>query len=150
MNKENRMKTRKRFLYKPDDWRPSSTNKTDKRKPLFWLSRDGEDLFFVNDSIEILKTVGSGTGGFATADYDVVTVSDDRGYYYQQVKPGEAVKVDFFDMIYDSDFVLQTTIYLESSVYGKMELVSPAEKGGVGTVVLMWDNGELGKHVRRE
>jgi len=141
------MKTMKRMQY-DSDWRPSAINKPDK-KPLFWLDRDGEELYFINDSDEILDIVKTITGGFSTADDDVVTVSDDNGYYYEKVKPGEAVKVDEFDYIFDSDFVLQTRIYLESESHGKIELVAPAEKGGVEEIVLMWDDGELGKYVTK-
>ncbi len=63
--------------------------------------------------------------------------------------PQEAVKVDEFDMIFDSDFLIQTSIYLESESYGKIQLVAPAEKGGVEEVVLLWNNGEVGKHVKK-
>ncbi len=58
------MKTLKR-LQGYFTWTQNLVKNADK-KPLFWLTRDGEDLYFANDSDEILDVVKSTTGGFST------------------------------------------------------------------------------------
>ena len=73
-------------------------------------------------------------------------VSNDS-YVYKDVMPHEAVKIDEFDMIYDSDFILQEVIRVFSKQDGCLEIYSPPGKGGIGETVLVWDTGEAGKGV---
>ena len=57
------------------------------------LCRDGEELYFVNYSDEVLDFVSSGSGGSQTIGNDsVMTVSGPK-YVYESVKVNEAVKV---------------------------------------------------------
>jgi hypothetical protein len=115
------------------------SRKADDRKPLLWLTRDGQELYLVNDSGEILESVRASSGGYGTADDQGIPVGSANGYVYEQVQPGEAVKVDEFDMIFDSDFVLAVYVEIRSAKLGHLELASPAEKGGVKKAVLLWD-----------
>jgi hypothetical protein len=62
------------------------------------------------------------------------------------VKPGEAVKVENYDPIYDSDYLLQLEVEIASITQG-VKIFRVIEKGGVGKAVLLWDTGEAGKYV---
>lgn len=127
---------------------PLPPRKPETRKPLLWLARDGNELFLVNSSGEIIDLIISNTGGFTTADDDdCLTVPRGNGYEYNNVLPGDAVKVDEYDGFYDLDYVLQITIMLQSTKLGSIEIIPPAEKGGVGETVLLWDTMESGKNV---
>lgn len=66
--------------------------KPDMRMPIFWLTRSGNELFFVNDSDETLDLVTTESGGFQTCDDSVMGISSDEGYRYSDVK-GEHTKV---------------------------------------------------------
>jgi len=118
------------------------------RKGVLWVdkNRDGE-IFFVNSSQETLSLVSADSGGFQTCDDTVLPISSTEGYHYRNVIPGSAVKVDAYDDYYDLDYVLQITIRVQSPGLGEVDIVCPPEKGGISTMVLMWDNGELGKYV---
>ena len=121
--------------------------KAEKRTPKFWLKRSQHELYFVNNSEEILELVDSSTGGFETSDDVTITVTSD-GYHYDNVKPQEAVKIEGFDDYYDLDYVLQVVIVVKSEQEGTLKIKSPPEKGGIKKeVVLLWDTGEAGKFV---
>ncbi len=128
---------------------PFPPRKPEKRKPLYWLARDGEDLYLVNDSDEILEEVTSSRGGPVTLDDEPVTPDgSNTDYSYDDVKPREAVKVDEFDPTIDSDLWLETSVIIESTKRGLMSFLSPTEKGGCkGDVVLLWDTEEEGRNV---
>ena len=68
------------------------------------------------------------------------------GYRYDSVQPNEAVKVEQYDLIYDSDFMLQITIEVKSPSRGLMDFRSMS-KGEVDAGVLLWDTGVLGMYV---
>jgi len=125
---------------------PMPYRKPELRKPKFWLDRDGGELYFINDSEEVLDFISTSTGGFATFDDDVVTVGN-TGYTYKDVMPQEAVKIEEFDGYYDLDFVLQVIIYLKSKNEGDLQISPPAKKGGIGETILIWDTGEVAKAV---
>ena len=118
---------------------PLPPRKPDPRKPLLWLSRQGADLYLINDTDETLASVSASSGGFATADDAAIPVGGDQGYFYEHVQPGDAVKVDEYDIIFDSDFLLAVYIEIHSAKFGLLKLASPAEKGGVHEAVLLWD-----------
>lgn len=127
------------------------------RRPLLWLmpKRDisggmTDDLFLVNSSGEVLDEVVAGTGGFQTVDDDdVLTVGSpaEGRYRYADVQPGSAVKVEEYDGYYDRDYVLQVSVTITSKSLGRVEFFGPLTKGGFGEAILLWDNGDLGKHV---
>jgi len=122
----------------------------DAPKPVYWVDNRGEELFFVNSSDETLNLVSAEMGGFETCDDEVVSVSNADGYIYQEIKPNEAVKIEAFDSLLDSDYVFQMYIQVNSTVRGKMRFCLPMEKGGVSNRVLLWDNGDAEKQVSIE
>ncbi len=124
-----------------------SPRKAETRTPIFWLARDRDELYFVNASKDVLDFVIADGGGFETVDDEVVTVNNVDQYEYKNVKPNDAVKVEEYDGFYDLDYLLQVSIMVQSKNYGKLEIRSPAEKGGVDETVLLWDSGESGKNV---
>jgi hypothetical protein len=143
-----------RFEWVPPDKRrsrfgggPVPPRKPETRVPILWLTRDGNELYLVNLSKEALDSVVVDSGGYLTADDDVVTVGSEAQYHYKDVKPNDAVKVDEYDGYYDLDYVLQVYLTIKSPSLGCIEISSPPEKGGVGETVLLWDSGESGKYV---
>lgn len=121
--------------------------KPDMRIPIFWLTQSGNELFFVNDSDETLDLVTTQSGGFQTCDDAVIGISSDEGYRYSDVKPHEAVKVEEYDDFYDTDFILQVSIFVQSKTKGNFLMKTLPQKGGVGELALLWDTGETGKNV---
>jgi hypothetical protein len=112
--------------------------------------RDGEELYFVNDSTETLNSVSTCTGGCQTLDDEVMPVSSpDPLYLYKNVKPGEAVKVEHYDPYWDSDYLLQLEVELSSPTHGN-KIFRVLGKGGIDDTVLLWDTGEAGKYVNME
>lgn len=121
--------------------------KKEVRIPVLWLACDGNELYLVNASEETLDLVTVSSGGFLTADDDVLSVDSNKAYEYRNVKPNNAVKVEEYDGYYDLDYILQVSVRVQSKGLGCLDILSPAEKGGVGETVLLWDTGEHGKHV---
>ncbi|MDH3799897.1 MAG: hypothetical protein OES70_14720, partial [Desulfobacterales bacterium] len=119
----------------------------EKKNPVFYVIRDGEELYFVNDSTETLNSVSTCTGGCQTLDDEVMPVSSpDPLYLYKNVKPGEAVKVEHYDPYWDSDYLLQLEVELSSPTHGN-KIFRVLGKGGIDDTVLLWDTGEAGKYV---
>ncbi len=125
---------------------PSLYRKKEKRHPLLWLARKGNELYLVNSSKESLDFVISTSGGFATEDEDILTCEGPK-YEYKNVKPNNAVKVEEFDGYYDLDFVIQVDLKIQSKSIGCITIKTPPEKGGIGETVLLWDTFENGKYV---
>jgi hypothetical protein len=126
--------------------------RTEKKNPVFYVMRKGEELYFVNDSTEALNSVSTSTGGCQTLDDgdDVMAVSSpDPLYLYKNVKPGEAVKVEHYDPYWDSDYLLALEVKISSPSHGN-KLFRVLGKGGVDSTVLLWDDGEKGKFVGME
>jgi len=79
---------------------------------LFYLTSWGgqeyeNDVWFVNNSDETLDYVRPSSGGFATSDDDVIPMIQSRDTVeYRDVEPGEAVKIDAYHIVYDSDFAI--------------------------------------------
>ena len=57
---------------------------------------------------------------------------------YKDVKPGEAVKIDAYNIVYDSDFVISFAVDVKSSSLGKRHFSSGFEKGSPPEVGLFW------------
>ena len=131
------------FEWVPYHERMRNAKTIEKRKPFCWLAREGDDLYFINETDEVLTTVTTSSGGYCTADDDVVSMSENNGYTYKSVQPKEAVKIDELDDFFDGDFILQSYVSVESEKLGSLELRSSPEKGGSrGNEVLLWDTGE--------
>ena len=124
---------------------PLPYRKPETRIPLFYVTRDGDDVYFVNNSTETLNSVTSNSGGLQTLDDESMPVGGPT-YSYKDVKPREAVKVENYDPIYDSDYLLQLEVEISSISQG-FKIFRVIEKGGVRQTVLLWDTGEEGKGV---
>ena len=123
------------------------------RRPRYRFVRAGSSdpaeriLWFVNESDETLPVVRLNSGGFLTADDDVINQESDD-WVYRDVQPGEAVKADVYSIIYDSDWLLHVVVNIERPNGKRFAILPSPEKGGHGSQVLMWDNGDLGKRVQ--
>lgn len=126
---------------------PTSPRKPENRVPIYWLARQGNELYFVNASEEALDSLIASSGGFETTDVGVLTVASSKNYEYKNITPNMAVKVDEYDGFYDLDCVLQVTITIQSTKFGTLHIIPPAKKGGVNETVLLWNTNETGKHV---
>ena len=128
---------------------PMPPRKPEPRKPKYWLARVDYELYFVNDSHEILDMVSGSYGGFQTCADDVNSMSSEPGNYpiYRNVMPREAVKIDEFDPIFDSDFLIQEQVSVTTSNGERTTYISPVSKGSIGETVLLWNTDELGKGV---
>lgn len=139
------------FLWIPIDKRidqlglPLPPRKPETRLPKFWLARDGNSLYFINNTEEILDSVSVSTGGFQTCDDVVLTVSSEEDYFYENVMPNEAVKIEEYHPIFDSDFIFEVVVIVKSKNEGNLIIKSPPEKGGVKEAVLLWNTGEVGR-----
>jgi len=126
--------------------------KPELRNPILWISNmdktegHGREMFFVNTSGETLDYVMAGGGGFTTSDDGAVPVNS-SGYKYENVKHNEAVKIEEYDEYYDLDYVMQIVLEVKSPNLGKLKILSPSEKGGIHSVILLWDNGDAGRYV---
>jgi len=128
--------------------------KPEPRKPLLWLdslpNEEGlsHELFLINDTGEPIDLIEIASGGFVTQDDDVVVAKTDAVLRYENVSPGDALKIDEYDGYYDLDYLIQVEIKLQSKTLGHMLIRTPAEKGGIkGETILLWNTGEEGKHV---
>jgi hypothetical protein len=124
---------------------PLPPRKPETRIPLFYVDRDGDDVYFVNNSTETLNNVSSNSGGLQTLDDESMSVGG-PSYSYKDVKPGEAVKMESYDSFYDPDFLLQLEVEISSMTLGA-KIFRVIEKRGVREAVLLWDTGETGKYV---
>ena len=127
--------------------------KVDRRKPVLWLvpkaneGKRGREMYLVNLSDEVLDEVVANSGGCETTDLGVMAITDNGGVKYENVKPNEAVLVEYYDEYYDLDYLLQISMEVKSAKIGHIRILAPSKKGGVEELVLVWDNGESGKHV---
>lgn len=105
-----------------------------------WGGQDYEnDVWFVNNSDETLCYVRPSSGGFATSDDDVIPMTQSPdSVEYRDVKPGEAVKIDAYHIVYDSDFVISFGVGVKSPSLGKRSFSSGFEKGSPPEVGLFW------------
>lgn len=126
---------------------PVSPRPAETRRPLLWLARDGDELYLVNASDEILDDVVATGQGFAGLDDEVIEMSSKEAHHYRNVKPNDAVKIDEYDEFFDPDFILNVCVEVRSARLGTLALVSPWEKGGVSETVMLWDSGEPGRDV---
>ena len=107
----------------------------DDPRVLFSLCRDGEKLYFLNQSPQTLNRVRNISCG-------LVKVDDEGGpalttafeVTYDTVLPGEAVLIDEFDDYFDSDLYIDITI--EVTTDSGTETFYADGKGGPNTKVL--------------
>ena len=103
-----------------------------KGRPLLWTFTSGNpddamltDVWLQNGTDAPLRRVVVGAEGHA------------RHLIYEEVQPGEAVKVDEVHMIYDSDFILSVALTVERDGDEPMVLDLGPEKGSLSGQVLL-------------
>ena len=101
------------------------------------------DVYFVNESDEILDEVSSEGWGFV----GVSSTMNNPQFTYKSVNPGEAVKIDTFNIQTDSDFILGTTIYVTSKNIGKVKFKPKPGKGQILEQPLLWEDGSIPRYV---
>lgn len=115
--------------------------------PVFSLARRGELLFFVNHSDKVLDYVTSeASGALATGGGDM-TFADGGRYHYPDVRPREAVLLDEYDMVLDSDFYIALEVHVSSAALGLWSF-STTNKGGAGSIVLLWEDGFVSPRIK--
>lgn len=124
----------------------------DKQTVLYSLMSYKGDLYFVNDSKEVLKHVSSSLFSFMTVDDDdVLTTTDNIGFSYDNVLSNEAVKIESYDPEVDCDYMSGLNLYVESNTFGKLEIRPRSfTKGGIKPQVLMYEDGLTPRHVGLE
>lgn len=105
-----------------------------KKEVVFSLMNYNDGLYFVNGSDEILDTVSSDSFGFILDS----SLENNPRFFYENVKPGESVKVEEYDGFYDLDYFLGFEIYIKSNSFGKVKIIPPMRKGGVIAQPLMY------------
>jgi hypothetical protein len=95
-------------------------------------------VWFVNNSEETLDSVENASGGFATFDDEVATMTLNSPKVYRDVRPGEAVAVDTHDVMFDGDFLVQFGVTIVSPSLGHLTLEGTLDKGGHPNETLAW------------
>ena len=119
--------------------------KPEKRIPIFWLTRKDNELFFVNDSDELLDSVKIESNEFLTYDNFIIGLSNNKAFYYQDVGSHEAIKMIEYDDFFDLDIFFQFTFFIQSKTYNADITMLP-KKGIINERVMLWNTDELGKH----
>lgn len=103
-----------------------------KGRPLLWTFTDSHpgDAWLTDVWLQ---------NGFDTPLRRVVVEAEGhpRHMIYEDVQPGEAVKVDEVHMVYDSDYILSVALTIEREGAAPMELGLGPEKGSLKSQVLI-------------
>jgi hypothetical protein len=120
------------------------------KTPLYFCARDGGDLFFVNLSKEKLKRVSVEWRGLDPSPFEEGEYIDvgAQTLVYDNVSPGEAVKVDSYDEWCDPECLLFYELTI-TDISLKTIILKIGKKGGiVDNTVLLWKNGRPGLRVK--
>lgn len=109
------------------------------RTPLFKIARYGEDVLFINLSDETLPRVQFSSVGIQTLDNTVAHAASEEKAY-ENVLPGEAVRIGWYDEVFDSDFFIQYSVTVSSPTLDSREYRTKSVKGGIDSQVLEWQN----------
>jgi len=120
---------------------PLPPRKPEIGRPLLWVAIDHqggyvEDIYLVNETGKTLENVIVSTGGCQTFDDDLLTLTGSDNEY-KNIADGDALKIDSYDRMADSDYILQINIKIQ--IDGKqIKLRSLVAKGGFKEEVLLW------------
>lgn len=109
--------------------------------PTLWIhvqrAENNECLvYFVNDSSEIIKYVKPTSFGYFSTDDGTTTLINNNNRIYHDVLPKEAVLVDKFHLVYDSDSQIGLSIELDSHLTGSVRLSTPTTRGTIEETIL--------------
>lgn len=133
---------------------PVPPRKPELRKPLYRLESEGGERYFIHDSTEVLKSV-SKRWGMTFPLWELESESgpmpvslNQVAESYQDVQPGEAVKIGQNSVMADEFFTL-AELEVDSAIHGVLCFELPWQRGGcTGSCVLFWDTGEPSKDTR--
>jgi len=120
---------------------PLPPRKPETGRPLLWVAIDFqgdfvEDIYLVNETGKTLENVIVSIGGYQTFDDDLLTLTGSDNEY-KNIADGDALKIDSYDRMADSDYILQINIKIQ--IDGKqIKLRSLVAKGGFKEEVLLW------------
>lgn len=110
--------------------------KVENRIPKFIIDSLGveNEVYFVNNSKETLRQViSSRTSGWPKNEEDIK-------FCYLDVLPGEMVKIDDFDPIYDYKEVIQQDVCIESENRERVRFYCTSYGDIISQTVLLWDD----------
>jgi len=116
-------------------------------RPRFCLSRRQGELYFVNHSDETLTWVANGSVGGFSDQTEGAVLSGEARCRYDAVQPKEAVLIDVFDDEFDADMYIASEVALASPTLGELTFFV-SDKGGQGSIVLLWQDGFVSPHAR--
>lgn len=105
-------------------------------RAIYSLVNLDDSLYFVNDSKKTLKQVSTSSSGFI----EEAALQNNPSYVYKDIQPNESVKVEQYNVIVDSDFVLGLDIYIETQNGTKTKIRASTHKGGVRPQVLLYED----------
>lgn len=126
---------------------PLPPRKPELRTPIYWLSSRGNELYFVNASHLVIEKLSSTATGWFTVDDEAMTTVESVQYEYFNVLPNEAVLIESFDEMLDSDFNFQLSLHLDTTQYGHIQMLMPISIENKLDIVLLWNNGDTHKHL---
>jgi hypothetical protein len=108
---------------------------------IFYLMSESDDgliwdVWFVNNSNEVLTSVSNSSGGFATVDDDVIPMTTVDAHIYRNVQPKEAVLIDEYDVHFDGDFMITFGADVTASSFGSRHFSARLKKGEIPNAVL--------------
>lgn len=115
----------------------SENSKPDSQpNPLLWLKIVQGDqhecmVYFVNDSYEIINTLIPHSFGYISFDETTSPLQNNNQRTFSDVLQSEAVLIDTFHLIYDSDSYIGLSIEIDSPLTGHVIITTPASKGNI-------------------
>ncbi len=122
---------------------PLPPRKPETQKPLLWIAiepQDGliEDVYLVNETGETLEAINASTVGFESLDDDYYGISG-LDIEYKNIANNDAVKIEEYHQISDSDSVLIISIKVKlKGKLIKLETSSAKRASGFKEEVLLW------------
>ncbi len=115
-----------------------------KREIKYALVRDRNELYFINQSNEVVNQVSTESFGYLTVDDTVYTPEDKPPYTYQDVLPGEGVLIENYDdsRVYDG-YMLGMYIYINN----EYRIRPRSHKGGIRGQIIIYGDGTTPRYV---
>jgi hypothetical protein len=104
--------------------------------PLLWLKIvQGVDhdcqVYFVNDASEIVTAIIPHSFGYISYDETTSPLLNNNQRTFSDVLQNEAVLIDTFHLIYDSDSYIGLSIEINSPLTGHVIITTPTSKGKI-------------------
>ena len=123
--------------------------------PLFWLKiLEGEGLncevYFVNSSEYTIKRIKPISSGYISYDDNLVPLQNNNTRYYIDIKPNEAILVDTFNKMYDSDSYLSLSLQIDSEITGNVQIATPSFRGKIPEQAIYFEKTGFAKNISIE